>query len=218
MPSTFRRDEVVDWFRQHYPSVKPNTVTAHITAATVNSRSRHHYPGAEQHLIFRLDDRLLERYDSSRHGRWNLWGEQVSDNAVSPASPPQDPKQTLVQSGQDFETYARIACSHHFGVELKSAVIEVIPAVPHQFDLVSSDRRIVGDAKYFKNIAVPAAKWSVIAEYVWLLQHLPATTEKFIVFGQDREVPDRWLQRFRPLTEGIGFYFLSDNDTELIPI
>jgi hypothetical protein len=81
--------------------------------------------------------------------------------------------------------------------------------VTHQFDLVSLDGRIVGDAKWFKTLAVPAAKWSVIAEYVWLLEHLDAD-RRFIVFGQDRDVPERWLKRFRPLTEGVSFYFLED--------
>jgi hypothetical protein len=52
----------------------------------------------------------------------------------------------------------------------------------------------------------------VIAEYVWLLQHIPAD-RRFLVFGQDREVPERWLNRFRPLTGDIEFYFLGDDDS-----
>lgn len=67
MPATFPRDQVVGWFRQHYPSVKPSTVTAHITAATVNSHSRHHLPlgGAALDLpAQRPPARTLRRYPS----------------------------------------------------------------------------------------------------------------------------------------------------------
>jgi hypothetical protein len=102
-------------------------------------------------------------------------------------------------------------CSDHWGVPLRSAVIEIVPGLSHQFDLVSLDARILGDAKWFKNLAVPAAKWSVIAEYVWLLQHVGAD-RRFLVFGQDREVPQRWLTRFEPLIGEVEFYFLAERD------
>jgi hypothetical protein len=95
--------------------------------------------------------------------------------------------------------------------------VEVAPGVAHQFDLVSLDGRMVGDAKWFKNLAVPAAKWSVIAEYVWLLQHLAGADRRFLVFGQDRQVPERWLARFSPLVGGVQFFFLAD-DGQLITL
>jgi hypothetical protein len=219
MPLTFRRNDVVDWFRVHYPAVKPGTVTAHITAATVNSRSRHHYPGADQYLLFQRDDHLLERYEPLRHGYWDAWGEPIPAPATSGA--PTDVARTdprPIPPAQEFEERARVACSLHWGLDLRSAVVDVAPGVTHQFDIVSSDRRIVGDAKWFKNLPVPAAKWSVIAEYVWLLQHLTDAEVRFIVFGQDTEVPERWLRRFRPLTAGIDFYFLAEHSTDLLPL
>ena len=45
--------------------------------------------------------------------------------------------------------------------------------VPKRFDLVSADGSIVGDAKYYTLVGgerVPPAKFSVIAEYVWMLE------------------------------------------------
>lgn len=217
MPTPFRRSQVVEWFRRHYPAVKPSTVTAIITAGTVNSWSRHHYAGADQHLIFRRDDGLLERYDPSRHGTWDDYGEPITGTVVQPSTktPPASPTVTTSESPHSFEERARKVCSHHFGVDLKSAIVEIVPGVSHQFDLVSSGVQIVGDAKYFKNIAVPAAKWSVIAEYVWLLQQIEVAMTKFIVFGQDREVPQRWLQRFRPLAADVDFLFLPSVADEL---
>jgi hypothetical protein len=75
---------------------------------------------------------------------------------------------------------------------------------------VSPDSRYVGDAKWLRNIKVPAAKWQAIAEYVWLLQKVPAE-KAFIVFGQDAEVAERFLKRVRPLTEPVEFYFLDES-------
>jgi hypothetical protein len=121
------------------------------------------------------------------------------------------PIQPTIDSGRCFEAHARRVCSNLWGVPLGSAVVEVAPGLAHQFDLVSLDARIVGDAKWFKNLAVPSAKWSVIAEYVWLLQHVGAAERRFLVFGQDRDVPQRWLARFRPLIADVEFFLLDDS-------
>ena len=80
--------------------------------------------------------------------------------------------------------------------------------MPWTFDLVSPDHRIVGDAKYLRNIAVPAAKWQGISEYIWLLQQV-AADKVFLVFGQDAAVAERYLARVRPLTDPVEFYFLD---------
>lgn len=68
-------------------------------------------------------------------------------------------------------------------MDFSSAVVEAAPGVMHSFDLVSADRTVVGNAKWYKNLKVPASKWLVIAEYVWLLQHLKGSETKFTVFG-----------------------------------
>jgi hypothetical protein len=226
MPTPFRRADVVAWFAAGYPSVRRGTVEAHITAATVNSRSRHHYGAADQHLIFQRDDGSLERYDSSRHGKWDPHGALVPGSSLTvvkatPGSPiatahgPTSTAVSKIDSGRLFEAHARRVLSEWWGVPLRSAVIELAPGLSHQFDLVSLDGQIVGDAKWFKNLPVPAAKWSVIAEYVWLLQHITAD-RRFLVFGQDREVPERWLTRFRPLIGNVEFYFLGHDGDSVV--
>jgi len=45
---------------------------------------------------------------------------------------------------------------------------------------------------------------------VWLLEKTgaPAT---FLVFGNDRDVPTLWLERFGNLVPAVAFYFLSDD-------
>ena len=87
-----------------------------------------------------------------------------------------------------------------------------MPGVRKQFDFVSPDRQVVGDAKYYTRvggIGLPPAKFSIIAEHVWLLEKTRART-KFLVFGNDRKVPTLWLGRYGNLAIGVAFYFLSD--------
>lgn len=108
-----------------------------------------------------------------------------------------------------FEEYARFYFSKLWGIELRSRSVQIAGAVTWQFDLVSPDLRIVGDAKWFKTLKVPAAKWQAIAEYIWLLQKIPAD-KTFIVFGHDADVAERFLRRVRPLTAPVEFYFLDE--------
>lgn len=69
-----------------------------------------------------------------------------------------------------FEDIARKFMSNYFGVPLSQRKILNIPKL---FDMVSNDGRIVGDVKYFTMVrgkCIPPAKFSVIAEHVWLLE------------------------------------------------
>jgi hypothetical protein len=94
-----------------------------------------------------------------------------------------------------------------------------IPAMPKLFDMVSADYSVVGDAKYFTMVQderIPLAKFSVIAEHVWLLGQCQAD-RRFLVFGHDRRVPEEWLRRYGSLVHGVQFYFLGfDGDLSLL--
>lgn len=57
---------------------------------------------------------------------------------------------------------------------------------------------------------LPPARLATIAEHVWLLEKTNAP-EQFLVFGNDPEVPLRWLERYDPLAGGVQFFFLSDD-------
>lgn len=79
--------------------------------------------------------------------------------------------------------------------------------------MVSPDGNIVGDAKYYTLVRgkrLPPAKFSIIAEHVWLLEKTGAPTT-FLVFGNERDVPMLWLERYGSLVSGVAFYFLTDN-------
>ena len=111
-----------------------------------------------------------------------------------------------------FEALARRVLSDHYAVDLTRGSL---PGVAKLFDFVSPDRRVVGDTKYFSligGVGLPAAKFSIIAEHVWLLEKTGARTT-FLVFGNDRAVPLRWLARYGVLASSVAFFFVYDDGT-----
>jgi hypothetical protein len=72
--------------------------------------------------------------------------------------------------------------------------------------------------KYFTLVGghrLPPAKFSVISEHVWLLEET-AANHKFLVFGNDLEVPVRWLARYGALLSRVRFFFLDDDGEILL--
>lgn len=110
-----------------------------------------------------------------------------------------------------FERRARMTLEGRFGASLQPGTV---PGVPKRFDFVSPDRDIVGDAKFYTLVGgtgLPPAKFSIIAEHVWLLEKTKAAVQ-FLVFGNDRSVPELWLARYGRLAGAVAFYFLSDSE------
>ncbi len=82
---------------------------------------------------------------------------------------------------------------------------------PKRFDLVSGDRTIVGDAKYLALVGrerTPPAKLMEITGHVWLLERVPAQ-HRFLVFGNQVEVPRLWLRKYGGIPTPVEFYFLG---------
>lgn len=116
----------------------------------------------------------------------------------------------------DFESFARSRMSTFFKRELRPRRKEGWPKL---FDMVSDDYRIVGDAKYLSMVRgerIPPAKFSVIAEHIWMLEKVDAKTS-FLVFGNDKRVPDIWLKKYGEFVKSVKFYFLMDNGN-IIPL
>lgn len=112
----------------------------------------------------------------------------------------------------EFEELAKKIMSNYYKTRLKRGQVS---GVPKEFDMVSQDGRIVGDAKYLTMVrgkSIPPAKFSMIAEYVWLLEKAQVS-DKFLVFGNDRRVPERWLEKHSYLVKNVAFFFL-DMDTQ----
>ena len=182
--------------------------------------------------VFQITARLKDRgtIKARRQGKeWLFaWSDKVLTDGVRPQiatsagtkhfvapSPPATPE-CPYRSASAFEAAAAVAMGRHFGANLATGRIA---GVPKLFDFVSPDMRIVGDAKYYslvRGIGLPPAKFSVIAEHVWLLEKTQADIQ-FLVFGNDKRVPMLWLNRYDCLLTTCEFYFL-DADGNIEPL
>ena len=143
---------------------------------------------------------------------WRLWPTRAVD-VVSEPDTEKTANAVTSMSAHLFEMLARILMSRHFRTDLQP---RKIAGMHKNLDFVSDDYNVVGDAKFFTMVRgerLPPAKFSVIAEHVWLLEKLQAR-ERFLVFGNDARVPQEWLSRYGRLVSGIDFYFI-DSQSEL---
>lgn len=107
---------------------------------------------------------------------------------------------------QEFEVFARARMSREFDTEL---VAGGVSGVPKKFDMLSRDSQVVGDAKYLTLVRgerIPPAKFMEVAGRVWLLGRV-AAERRFLVFRNQREVPEAWLRKYGVLVGGVEFYF-----------
>ena len=109
-----------------------------------------------------------------------------------------------------FEALARRVLGDRYGTELSPGILV---GIRKRFDYVSADQQVIGDAKYYTLVErerLLSAKFATIAEHVWLLEKSGAPAQ-FLVFGNDRDVPLRWLERYGALARGVQFFYLSDD-------
>jgi hypothetical protein len=184
-----------------------------------NSQIREATGISSHQQVYLLTKELMRSHlirGEQRGREWTFWSDESP--AVQMASPGRASRRDRVAMVQErltpraFEDLARAVMSKHFGVPLAPGQT---PGVHKEWDMVSPDRDVVGDAKYFTLVhgqRLPPAKFSIIAEHVWLLEKTGAPTT-FLVFGNDRQVPELWLQRHGSLVSGVSFYFLVDNGT-----
>lgn len=113
-------------------------------------------------------------------------------------------------SWKEFENIARKTMSDYFGVKL----VEKKPrGFPKKFDMVSMDETIIGDAKYLSLVhgeKFPPVKIMEISGHVWLLEKVDAKI-RFLVFGNQREVPNLWLKKYGKYKQNVFFYFIDKN-------
>lgn len=117
-----------------------------------------------------------------------------------------DTSSEISTSASEFEEKARIFMSEYYSKPLHASKHS---NVPKTFDMVSDDSDIVGDAKYYTMVrgsSLPPAKFATIAEHVWLLEKTGAK-HKFLIFGNDKRVPQEWLKRYGELVDGVDFFF-----------
>jgi hypothetical protein len=164
------------------------------------------------------DPRHVQAFDGWMSTGWAVGSVDFSDETVEfvrsegVEAPPQfvAPRTGPRSKSYEFEQISKRIMSRHLGAALKPGEIR---GVRKLFDFVSEDGSIVGDAKYFTMVrgqSRPPAKLSVISEHVWLLENTKAKT-KFLVFGNDRRVPELWLHDYGNMVKGVEFYFIDDN-------
>lgn len=129
----------------------------------------------------------------------------AGDSGV-PATHPSDTGRSNL--AREFEAKACGALQERFRCQLVS---RCVPGVPKCFDFVSEDGEIIGDAKFYDMVrgsGLPPAKFSIIAEHVWLLERTSAR-HVFLIFGNNRDVPLRWLRKYGHLVQRVVFFFLD---------
>ena len=112
---------------------------------------------------------------------------------------------------KEFEELARKVMSQYFGVKLAEKKPR---GFPKRFDMVSADQSIVGDAKFLTLVRrkkTPPAKLMEICAHVWLLEKVDATN-RFLVFGNQRRVPEMWLEKYGNLVQNVEFYFIDSRE------
>jgi hypothetical protein len=117
---------------------------------------------------------------------------------------------------REFEELARGVMGQYFAVKLSKKNPK---GFPKNFDMVSDKENIVGDAKFLtlvhrKNF--PPAKMMEISGHVWLLEKVN-TKIRFLVFGNQRNVPEMWLEKYGNLVQNVSFYFIN-TDGNLIKL
>ena len=156
--------------------------------------------------VYQLTRRLLREgliQGEQRRHKWFFWVSERGDERSEPLS--QRPSGPV--TARQFEALAGRVLSASYQVPLMP---RSVGHIPKQFDFVSPDTSIIGDAKYYTRGGTPSGKLATICEYVWLLEHTGAA-EKFLVFGNDRRVPIMWLDSYGSLLSGVTFYFLTDD-------
>jgi hypothetical protein len=144
---------------------------------------------------------------------WRVSSVNLSDKVVTfqrNKTPIYPAKMRTLSGARKFEELAQKEMSAYFGKALRQRKKQ---GWGKTFDLVSDDFRIVGDAKYYTMVdgkSLPPAKFSIIAEHVWLLEKTGAP-KKFLVFGNDKRVPQLWLKKYGTLVNSVKFFFVTED-------
>jgi len=92
--------------------------------------------------------------------------------------------------GRDFQRLAAKALERHFQVPfvLEQKIPIGDPPKEHKFDLVSEDRRYIGESKNYswtETGNMPSAKMGFVNEAVFYLSFLPDSIQRFVIMRND---------------------------------
>ena len=115
-----------------------------------------------------------------------------------------------------FEEKARRAIEEELKMELPGGKVNINGKYKN-FDLVNSQKKVGGDVKHYKTTSGgnrPSAKFSILNEYVWLMQLLEqfdgSKWKKLFVVGEDLEMIKKYITEFEKWLGDIEFYYYSE--------
>jgi len=123
----------------------------------------------------------------------------------------------MTQKWRIFEEGTRKILESHFKTKFPADDFVDIKGKSKRFDFVDIKNKIVGDAKYYsftKSGNRPSAKFSILNEYIWLLQKLPKPWRKFIVIGKDKSLVEKYVKEYKPWLENVMIFY-SDGKSVL---
>ena len=122
----------------------------------------------------------------------------------------------MSNSWSHFEKKARRAIEEELEMELPGGKVNINGKYKN-FDLVNSQKKVVGDVKNIKTTSGgnrPSAKLSNLNEYVWLMQLLEqfdgSKWKKLFVVGEDLEMIKKYVTEFEKWLGDIEFYYYSE--------
>ena len=125
------------------------------------------------------------------------------------------------EKSSKFENMARKAIENELNIVLNGGKID-INGKDKKFDLLNTDKKIVGDVKNYRMTSGgndPSGKISTLNEYVWLMQKLEHIQNqkwrKIFVIGDDLTFVKKYITRFDAWLDDIEIYF-CDADGKLI--
>ena len=143
------------------------------------------------------------------------WLDPVPAPGALPQIPPAPAPAPAVTGEATFPAHARRVLSARWGTGLQRRAAALPGAEARVFELVSGNGRIVGDVVWLDGRGdTPEAKSAAIAEAVLIVAHVVRADRRFLVFGQDRDVLDRWLTSYRLLLDGVEVWFLDGDRLE----
>ena len=193
---TFHYSEVISYIRSHYPDCpfKDITFRLHLSGLSKNiESSKRNLPS--------LYRRAFLIYLGN--GRYKLAEGQEIERIEED------------EDRFDPEVIAKKVMENYLGVKLEKKKLNIFGKYK-EFDLVNVEKGIVGDVKSYKfKGGVPAAQFSNISEYVWLMEKLEQSSgrkwRKFIVGLGNRNTFESYAKRYGPWLGDVEIYFIDDN-------
>lgn len=124
-------------------------------------------------------------------------------------------KKTKEINYMDFKKMVLGEMEKHYRVKLSA---REIPPMPKLIDLVSNDNKYVGIVRSLSLVlseALLPSLLSSISASIWILEHIPNAEKRFLIFGKDRNVPDKWLEQYGIFIKDIEFFFYDATKREL---